>query len=148
MATPIVHRRDTMKIPRPLAVLIAATLCTAPLAAAAAGKYDGSVPLLCVPTIVSECRPDGECKRVTADGVNLPPLFKVDVKGQKVHSEETGRASPFGIVERMNGNVVLLGSQAGRGWTMTISEDTGKMSAAISTGGEGWVLFGSCAPLP
>jgi hypothetical protein len=27
---------------------------------------------------------------------------------------------------------------------MTISEDTGKMSAAISTEGEGFVVFGAC----
>ena len=137
-----------MKMPGRLAMIVAALLCAAPLGAAAAGKYDGSVPLLCVPTTVSECLPDGECKRVTADSVNLPPFFKVDIKGQKVHSEDTGRVSPFGIVERTNGNVILLGSQAGRGWTMTISEDTGKMSAAVSTGGEGWVLFGACSPLP
>lgn len=130
---------------RPLGVIMAGVaLIGAPSGATAAGKYDGSAPLLCVPTLVSECRVEGDCKRVTPDSVNLPPFFKVDVKGQKVHSEESGRASPFTTVERLGGNMILLGSQAGRGWSMTIAEDTGKMSAAISSGGEGWVVFGTC----
>ena len=124
------------------------TLGLAPLGAAAAGKYDGSVPLLCVPTVVSECGVESECKRVSAEGVNLPPFFKVDLKAQKVHSEETGRASPVRSIERLDGNMVIQGAQAGRGWTMTSSEETGKMSAAISSGGEGWIMFGACTLLP
>jgi hypothetical protein len=130
---------------RPLGVIAAAVvLVGAPGTSTAAGKYDGSAPLLCVPTLVAECRVEGDCRRVTPDSVNLPPFFKVDVRGQKVHSEESGRASPFTTVERLGGNMILLGSQAGRGWSMTISEETGKMSAAISSGGEGWVVFGTC----
>ena len=134
-----------MKISRPISVIVGAiALCVAPWGAAAAGKYDGSAPLVCVPTIVSECRLEGDCRRVTPDSVNLPHFFKVDVKAQKVHSEETGRMSPFKTVEHLDGNMILQGAQAGRGWTMTISEETGKMSAAISSGGEGWVIFGAC----
>src|SRR5262245_11248483 len=145
----IVHWRDTMKIPGPLGVMLAAAaLCVAPCSATAAGKYDGSVPLLCVPAVVSECGAEGDCKRVTADSVNLPPFFKVDVKAQKVHSEEAGRASPITNIERLNGTMVLHGAQAGRGWMMTVSEETGKMSAAISSAGEGWLIFGACTLLP
>ena len=126
--------------------IVAATvsLWIAPSGAPAAGKFDGSTPLLCVPTLVSECRVEGDCRRVTPESVNLPPFFKVDVKGQKVHSEETGRASPFTTVERLGGNMILQGAQAGRGWAMTISEETGKMTVAISSGGEGWIVFGTC----
>jgi hypothetical protein len=138
-----------MKISGPLGVIAGAVaLCVAPFGAVAAGKYDGSTPFLCIPVVVSECGPDGECKRVTADSVNLPQFFKVDVKAQKVHSEETGRASPVTGIEHLDGNMILQGAQAGRGWTMTIAEETGKMSAAISSGGEGWVVFGACVLLP
>jgi hypothetical protein len=149
MAYAISNWRDRMKISGALGVIAGAVaLCMAPFEALAAGKYDGSAPLLCVPIVVSECGPDGDCKRVTADSVNLPQLLKVDVKAQKVYSEETGRASPFRSIEHLDGNMVLQGAQAGRGWTMTIAEETGKMSAAISSGGEGWVVFGACMLLP
>ena len=130
------------------AIVGSAALCLASWPAAAAGKYDGSVRMLCVPTVVSECGAEGECRRVSAEGVILPPFFKVDLKAQKVHSEETGRDSPIRNVERLDGNVIIHGAQAGRGWTMTISEETGKMSAAIASAGEGWLMFGSCTLSP
>jgi hypothetical protein len=139
------NRRLTMEMSRLLGVIVGAlALWTGPDIASAAGKYDGSAPLVCVPTVVTECRVEGECRRVTAESVNLPQFFKVDVKAQKVHSEETGRASPFTSVEHVGGNLILQGAQSGRGWTMTISEETGKMSAAISSGAEGWIVFGGC----
>ena len=65
-----------------------------------------------------------------------------------MYSEETGCASPVSAIEHINGNVVLQGAQAGRGWTMTIAEETGKMSSAISSGEEGWIVFGDCIVLP
>ena len=138
-----------MKVSGLLGVMVGAVmLCLAPTGAAAAGKYDGSTPLLCVPVIVSECRPDGQCRQVGAESVNLTPFLKVDVKERKVYSEETGRASPISGFERLDGNMVVQGAQNGRGWTMTIAEETGKMSAAISSGAEGWIVFGSCTVVP
>src|SRR5262245_29699838 len=149
MGQEIDGRRDGMNIIRPLGMLLAAVLVgIAPSGARAAGKFDGSVPLLCAPTAISECGPDGECKRVTAESVNLPQFFKVDVKAQKVHSEETGRISPFRTIEHLSGNLILQGGQDGRGWTMTVSEQTGRMSAAISSHEVGFVVFGACTTVP
>src|SRR5262245_58041948 len=138
-----------MKISGPLGAIVGAVaLFLTPADVTPAGRYDGSVPLLCSPVVVSECSMEGECRRVTADSVNLPQFLKVDVKGKKVYSEETGRALPIAAIETISGGVVLQGAQDGRGWTMTISETTGKMSSAISSGGEGWIVFGDCIVLP
>jgi hypothetical protein len=76
--------------------------------------------------------------------LNLPQFLKVDVKAQKGHSEETGRVSPFERVEHLNGRMIVQGGQDGRGWTMTISEETGTMSATISSDGDGFVAFSVC----
>src|SRR5262245_12005559 len=149
MTRTISDRRNTMKIWRPLSVIVGVVaLFPAPFSATAAGKFDGSAPMLCVPVMISECRLEGECRRVTAESVNLPQFMKVDAKTQKVYSDEAGRASPVTAVEHVDGNLVLEGAQAGRGWTMTISEETGKMSLAISSSGEGWVGFGHCTLAP
>ena len=123
-------------------------ICVAPYAAAAAGKFDGSAPLLCAPTDVHECAADAECKRVTADSVNLPQFLKVDIKAGKVHSEAAARESPFKTVQHLDGTLLLQGSENERAWTMMISETTGKMSATISAAGEGFVVFGACTLLP
>jgi len=125
-------------------ILLAIVLCLGVYAAEAAGKYDGSVPLLCVPISVTECGADGECKRATAERVNLPQFLRVDVKAMKVREQETGRESPIKNVERANGRVILQGAQGERGWTLTIAEETGKMSATVSADGEGFIIFGAC----
>ena len=129
-----------------LAVVAALGLHAPPPDAAAAGAYDGSRPMLCVPITVNECRSNGECRRVTADSINLPQFLKVDVAAQKVHSEETSRVSPVRNVEHLNGKLIVQGGQDGRGWTLAISEETGKMSATITSDGESFVVFGACTP--
>ena len=129
-------------------VLAAAGLCLAPYPAGAAGKHDGSAPMLCVPIAVTECGAEGECKRGTAESVNLPQFIRVDVKAMTIRSEEEKRESPIKTVEHMNGKLILQGTQGERGWTMLITEDTGRMSATVSADGEGFVVFGACTLLP
>ena len=126
-------------------VLAAAGIGLAPHGVEAAGKFDGAVPMLCAPTIVTECGADGECRRGTPASVNLPEFLKVDLKAMKVHAEGTGRESPIRNLERLNGHIIIQGCQNGRGWTMTIAEETGRMSSTISTSDEGFIIFGACA---
>ena len=138
-----------MKILGPVGMVLAvAGLCLAPNPAGAAGKHDGSAPLLCVPIGVTECGAEGECKRGTAESVNLPQFIRIDVKGMTIRSEEQKRESPIRTVEHMNGKLILQGSQGERGWTMLIAEDTGLLSATVTADGEGFVVFGACTVLP
>ena len=138
-----------MKILAQVVMLLAASgLCLVPGPAGAAGKHDGSAPLLCVPIGVTECGAEGECKRGTAESVNLPQFIRVDVKAMAIRSEEQKRESPIKTVEHMNGKLILQGTQGQRGWTMLIAEDTGQLSATVAADGEGFVVFGACAVLP
>jgi hypothetical protein len=51
-------------------------------------------------------------------------------------------------MQRENGTVVLHGrGQNGRTWTATISEATGKLSAAIAEEGSAFIIFGACTQL-
>jgi hypothetical protein len=141
-------KRRAMKILGPIgAGLAAMAMSLVAHPALAAGKFDGSAPFLCVPVVVIECAPDGpdaECKRRTAASVNLPQFLRVDLKSSKVHAEGGGRESPVRNIEHLSGNLIIQGGQDGRGWTMTISEETGRMSATISSDGDGFVVFGAC----
>ena len=129
------------------AILSAAVMSLAPQQAAAAGKYDGSAPMICGALMVTECGADDKCLYRRAEDVNLPSLFRVDVKSMKVRNleAEKGRESPIRAVDHMNGKMLLQGADGDRGWTLVIHEDTGKMSATVSTDGEGFVIFGQCA---
>jgi hypothetical protein len=129
------------------AVLGVVAMSLAPFPAAAAGKYDGSAPLVCAATAVTECGADGACHRRSAESVNLPELFRVDVKAMKVRNLEAaaGRESLIRTADHANGKMILYGAEAERGWIVLIHEDTGKMSAVVSGDGEGFVIFGQCA---
>jgi hypothetical protein len=93
-----------MKLLSALAVLfITVGVCLNPYPADAAGKYDGSVPFLCVPTAVAECVAEGECRPGTAESENLPDFFKIDLKAKTVRAEEKGRLSLIKRIDRGDG---------------------------------------------
>jgi hypothetical protein len=128
-------------------VLWAVGLCLTPPQVAAASKYDGSVPLVCVPLAVTECGVEGECQKGTPQSVNLPQFFSVDFKTMTIRAVEANRESGIKTVDRVNGKMLLQGVQGQLGWTMIIAEDSGQMSATIAGAMEGYIIFGSCTPL-
>jgi hypothetical protein len=137
-----------MKIVRAIGVVLwTVGICLAPHQAAAAGKYDGSVPLLCVPLAVTECGAEGECQKGTPQSVNLPQFFRVDFKTMTIRAVEDSRESAIKTVDRANGNLILQGVQGQLGWTLIISEDVGQVSATIAGAGEGYIIFGTCTQL-
>jgi hypothetical protein len=129
------------------AVLWAVGLCLMPPQVEAAGKYDGSVPLVCVPLAVTECGAEGECQKGTPQSVNLPQFFRVDFKTMTVSAVEENRESGIKTVDRVNRKMILQGVQGQLGWTMIIGEDSGQMSATIAGAMEGYIIFGSCTLL-
>jgi hypothetical protein len=141
-------RRKTMRLFASVAAVVGVmAMCSPPYRADAAGKYDGSAPLLCAAMAVTECEADGRCQRRSAENVNLPSLFRVDAKGMKVRNleAEKGRESPIQTVAHSSGKLVVNGADGERGWIVVINEDTGKMSGVVSGDGEGFVVFGQCA---
>ena len=117
--------------------------------AAAAGKYDGSAPLICAALTVTECEAEGGCQHRTATEVNLPSLFKVDVTAMKLrnlHAEtgQQGKESAIRNVDHANDKMLLSGAEGERGWSVLIHEATGKMSATVAGVGEAFVIFGQC----
>ena len=128
-------------------VLWAAGICLTSPQVAAASKYDGSVPLVCVPLAVTECGAEGECQKGTPQSVNLPQFFSVDFKTMTIRAVEENRESAIKTVDRVNGKMILQGVQGQLGWTMIIAEDSGQMSATIAGAIEGYIIFGSCTLL-
>jgi hypothetical protein len=140
-------RSHAMKSSAAMFVMLSVvSMCVAPRQAGAAGKYDGSVPMVCSVSAVTECQPGRRCQARTAENVNLPSLFRVDTKAMKIRNleAEKGRESPIRNVDHANGALVLQGSDADRGWTVVVHEETGKMSGTVSADGEGFVVFGQC----
>jgi hypothetical protein len=140
-----------MKVALAIATALAVFAMTLPLhSAGAAATYDGSAPLVCAATTVTACDAEGRCQSGTAAGVNFPSIFKVDAKAMKLRNLHAvkgsqGVESSIRNVDHANGKMILSGAEGERGWSVLIHESTGKMSAAVSGDGEGFVIFGQCA---
>ena len=112
-----------------------------------AATYDGSVPLLCATVTVLECEETGECPRRTVESVNLPQFVKINTQQQTLSAVgQSETTTPIKRLEHLDGRLILQGGEAGRGWSLVITEETGKLSAAIVEDGGTFVIFGACIP--
>jgi hypothetical protein len=112
-----------------------------------AGDFDGSKPLLCAVTEALECGPDGECRRESAEEVNIPQFLRIDFKKKTISGTlESGevRTAKIENMARSDGKLILQGVQNGKGWSMVITEATGKMTVTASDDRAGFVVFGAC----
>ena len=130
-------------------ISLALCICVAPYQLAAAkAMYDGSVPLLCAPIEIIECGVEGDCLSSTAEIANIPQFIKINFEKKVLSAaDEIGREAPIKNLEHNEGTMIMHGGQSGRGWTMVISEETGKMSATVSEAQVGFIIFGACTPL-
>lgn len=106
-------------------------------------------PWLCAPIEEIECSQTGECKTNAAESLNLPPFIKIDLVAKRASGIEKGAEKGAAIqrVERLDGRLILQGSQNGRGWSAVIVEETGKMTLSVSGDDTAWLAFGACTPL-
>jgi hypothetical protein len=108
---------------------------------------DGSAPLLCAVIEVFECSVEKDCMEGTLESMNIPQFVKVDFANNKIATTEESaekRESPIHNFAKVDGMLILQGMQNGRGWSMVIAEETGKMTATASGDGGGFVIFGAC----
>ena len=91
-----------------------------------------------------------DCQRSTTQGMNIPQFIRVDFEKKRLSGTlESGNQVSTGIQnrQRIDGKTILQGAENGRGWSVVIAEETGKMTATISDDQVGFVLFGVCTPL-
>jgi hypothetical protein len=124
-----------------LAVILACLGAAAPARAA----FDGSAPMLCAVTNLSECDTAGQCERTTLEEVGLPRFVRVDVGQRALTGAQAGsRRTEIKSSGRIDGNLVLQGGESGRGWSLVIAESSGKMSGAVADLEVVFVIFGAC----
>jgi hypothetical protein len=119
-----------------------------------AGSFDGSKTLLCAPQSAVECGPDGSCRQVSPNSVNLPDFFQIDFKEKmitRVTGSEKHKGSKIDNMEVLDSKLILQGAddgienvRDGIAWSMTIALDTGKLVASAAGDGEAFVIFGAC----
>ena len=127
-----------------LCVMVACLGVTWP--AAAAGKYDGSAPMICAVTAMTECTADGKCERsAPQEGNNLPTFLRVDVKaGNLVANDGSGRKTEIKASSVVGEQLMLQGVDNGKAWNMVIGSGTGRWGGSVVEDDGSFAIFGSC----
>jgi hypothetical protein len=112
-----------------------------------AADFDGSKSLLCAPVDTVNCAPGGECLRGESERVNLPRFFKVDFTEKQISALKEERSTAILNMTQDENELILQGVQNGRGWSMSISGETGDMTLTVAADRAGHVVFGACTPL-
>ena len=138
--------------------IVCAFLCSIIAASAVgAGDFDGTRPLLISVIRVVECVPDGTCREVTPESVELPRFLKIDFAKKTIRPAAADDETPPTTIERqevVDGKLILQGAEDGYekmrdglGWTMAISEESGLVVLTASGDQVAFVVFGACLPL-
>ena len=124
---------------------------------AGAGDFDGTRPLLISVIRVVECTPDAACREVTPASVDLPQFLKIDFANKTIGPAAADDETPATAIERqevVDGKLMLQGAEDGYanlkdglGWTLTISEETGRVVLTASGDQVAFVVFGASLPL-
>jgi hypothetical protein len=114
-----------------------------------AGDFDGATPLICATLETFECAPGMDCIRGTAQSINIPQFLWIDFKKKLIQGTKADGTTGTADIEKKtlaDGKLILQGVQNGRGWSMVISEATGKMTLSASDDEAGFVVFCACTP--
>jgi hypothetical protein len=114
--------------------------------AAAAGKYDGSAPMLCAVTALNECTADGKCERtVPQTGNTLPTFIRVDLRAKTLSTTDGGaRKTDIKGSSTVDGQLMLQGGENGKAWNMVVNSDTGRWGGSVVEDDGSFALFGAC----
>ena len=112
-----------------------------------ASEKDKAEYILCSVTNVIECRAGMDCLESSAEAIKIPQFIKIDLDEKKMSDatvKDSTKSTSIKSMVRQEGDIILQGSEVGRGWSVIISEQTGKFSATISEDDFGFIIFGSC----
>lgn len=117
-------------------------------AAGAEALFDGTKPLLCASSDAYDCSADTTCVETSPEGLGVPDLMRVDPSAKTISAldvELRDESSEIGSVQQAEGRLVLSGNDGeGRGWTLTIQQDTGDSVLTVTDATTGLIVFGEC----
>lgn len=127
------------------------------VSAAGAGDFDGTRPLLVSVLRAVECTPDGACREVSLESLELPQFMKIDFAAKTIGPAVADDETPGTPIERqevVDGKLILQGAEDGYdkmrdglGWTIAISEESGQVVLTASGDQVAFVVFGAALPL-
>ena len=115
-----------------------------------ADDVTGSDSLLCYGLSAARCETGEPCQAVEPWKLNIPDFVKLDLKGKRIATTATSnekRETPLQTVQRMNGTILIQGSQGDRLFSWLISETSGEGTLSVAAQGQGVTVFTVCTPV-
>ena len=131
-----------------IVVLFVSFMLVAPFHATA-GDFDGSKPLIGAVLELYTCQANDKCETVTVEEINFTQFLMIDFKKAEIsgtRADGEKLVTPIKNRTAQDGMLMLQGVENGRGWTLSITEATGKMVLTVSGDEVGFVAFGACIP--
>ena len=114
--------------------------------ALAQGVNDAST-VICAAIQTDLCEAGAACLEGDAEALNIPSFVHINVAEKSITgTRPNGEAldTVIGSVTRDEGELVLQGVENGRGWSMAITEATGRMVLTAAGDDVAFVVFGAC----
>lgn len=125
------------------ATALATLVCATP-AWVLAADFDGSKPLLCATVDAHFCDIGEVCYRTLPAILGAPQFMKINFAKKTVSGPQ--RSTDIRFMEPSNGQLLLIGTELGYGWSIALDTKTGSMSATLVNREDVFVLFGACTP--
>lgn len=126
-------------------------MCLALSTVAVGDDLTGADRLLCASVEATVCSVDGDCEIGPPWSWNIPQFIQVDLESKRLSTTPASgeqRVTPFTLVDRASGLIVIQGFERGRAFSFVIEEASGQASVAVAREGVTVSVFGACTPQP
>lgn len=129
-----------MRSLQPVSIVLALSMVTV----AAAGDFDGSVPLTCTAEQGHDCLPtEAACSRLKPE-TDIAPVFGIDFAKKEVRSPYRTALLPVLHTTTNKDSLVLQGADLQFAWSTLIDRKTGALTVTVADNKGAYVAFGQC----
>jgi len=112
--------------------------------AAAAGDFDGDVPLTCKVEKAHDCLPtQSNCSQLKPE-TDIEPIYGIDFARKQVRSPFRTALMPILHTAKNDDSVVVQGADLRIAWSAMIDRKTGDLTVALGDSKGAYVAFGKC----
>jgi hypothetical protein len=112
--------------------------------AAAAGDFDGAVPLSCKVEKAHDCLPtQSQCSPLKPE-TDIDPVYGIDFAKKQVRSPFRTAMMSILHTSKNDDSIVMQGADLRIAWSAMVDRKTGDLTVAVGDSKGGYVAFGKC----
>ena len=112
--------------------------------AAAAGDFDGAVPLTCRVEKGHGCLPTQSRRVPVKPETNIDPVYGIDFAKKEIRSPFRTAILPILHTAKNDDSIVMQGADLRIAWSAMVDRKTGDLTVALGDSKGAYVAFGKC----